>query len=260
MPQKTALITGASSGIGAAFATALAKSGHDLILVARSEAKLEQLAVALKVAHQCKVAVIPADLTEPDAASVLKAEVTRRRLQVEVLVNNAGFGSGGEFVDTDAQRNAEMISLNAAAVVALSHAFLPAMLKKKSGAIINVASTSAFQPLPYLALYAATKAFVLSFSEALSGEVKAQGVKVLALCPGPVDTPFFEATGKPEMKNMVPKPMMMDADAVVTAALQGLKQGKAVVVPGWPNKLTSFMPRLLPRRLMTAASGKLMKH
>ncbi len=260
MSKKTALITGASSGIGAAFASALASSGHDLILVARSKNKLDAIAAILTAAHHCKVAVITADLTEPDAVAKLKAEVARRKLTVEVLVNNAGFGSGGDFAESDAPRNADMISLNVAAVVALSHAFLPSMIKRKSGAIINVASTSAFQPLPFLALYAASKAFVLSFSEALWGEVKGKGVKVLALCPGPVDTPFFEASGSPEMKNKVPRPMMMTADVVVAQALKGLKSGKAVVVPGWPNKITSFIPRLMPRQLLTKASGQLMKH
>lgn len=254
----TALITGASSGIGAEFARVLAAQGSDLILVARSKDKLEALAEQLRSAHGGQVVVIASDLGKPGAATRLKAEVVKRGFAVDLLVNNAGFGSAGAFAKEDATRNQQMIALNVAAVVDLAQAFLPEMLAVQRGAIINVASSAAFQPTPFMAVYGASKAFVLSFSESLWAEARGKRVKVLALCPGPVDTPFFEATGVPGLRKTVPKPMMMGVEAVVAEALAGLAAGKSVVVPGLPNKFTSFLPRLMPRQLMATATGKLM--
>lgn len=252
---QTALITGASSGIGAAFARALAKAGKQLILVARSEDKLEALAASLRAEQGATVTVIPADLSLPECGRRLAAEVARQGLVVDLLINNAGFGAAGAFAKQDPARNAEMIQLNVSAVVDLAHAFLPAMLERGHGGILNVASVAGFQPLPQMAVYAATKAFVLSFSEALWAETRGRGVQVTALCPGPVDTAFFEATGTPELRKAVPKGLMMTAEKVAAEALAALAAGRPVVVPGAGNKLLSTVPRLLPRRWMTLASG-----
>ena len=245
---QTALITGASSGIGAAFARALARRGDHLILVARSEDKLEALAESLRGEQAVTVTVVAADLSLPGCGVRLAAELAGRGLAVDVLINNAGFGSAGAFAQQDPARDAEMIGLNVAAVVDLAHAFLPAR--------IHIARH--LQRLPQMAIYAATKAFVLSFSEALWAETRGSGVRVTALCPGPVDTPFFEATGTPELRKAVPKGFMMTAEEVAAEALSALAAGRPVVVPGVGNKLLSVVPRLLPRRWMTLASGKAM--
>lgn len=257
MPQ-TALITGASSGIGEAFARALARPGDSLILVARSKDKLEALAAKLRASHGVAVEVIAVDLSEAGCGAKLATEIARRGLRVDLLVNNAGFGAAGAFAKQAPERDAEMIRLNVAAVVELAHAFLPAMLERGRGGILNVASVAGFQPTPHMAIYGATKAFVLSFSESLWAETRGRGVKVTALCPGPVDTPFFEATGNPELRKAVPKGMMMDADRVVAQALAALEAGRPVVVPGAANKLVTWAPRLLPRRWMTLASAAVM--
>lgn len=255
---RTALITGASSGIGAAFARALARRGDHLILVARSGDKLEALAASLRAELGATVAVVVADLSLPGCGSKLAAELAGQGLAVDVLINNAGFGAAGAFAQQDPARDAEMIGLNVSAVVDLAHAFLPAMLERERGGILNVASVAGFQPVPQMAIYAATKAFVLSFSEALWVETRRRGVSVTALCPGPVDTPFFEATGSPNLRKAVPKNFMMTADKVVAQALAALEAGRPVVVPGGANKLLSAVPRLLPRRWMALASGRAM--
>lgn len=256
--SQTALITGASSGIGEAFARALATPGDTLILVARSKDKLDALAATLRADHGVAVEVIAADLSRAGCGPALAAEVSQRGLAVDLLINNAGFGSAGAFAKENPARDAEMIDLNVSAVVELAHAFLPAMLERRRGGILNVASVAGFQPTPNMAIYGATKAFVLSFSESLWAEVRGRGVKVTALCPGPVDTPFFEATGNPELRKVVPKGMMMDADRVARQALAALAAGRPVVVPGLPNKLVTWAPRLLPRRWLTLASAAIM--
>ena len=255
---QTALITGASSGIGEAFARALAKPGDTLILVARSQGKLESLAAKLRADHGIAIEVISADLSCPGGGLALAAEVAKRGLSVDLLINNAGFGSAGAFAKEDPARDAEMINLNVSAVVELAHAFLPAMLERGRGGILNVASVAGFQPTPNMAIYGATKAFVLSFSEALWAEVRGRGVKVTALCPGPVDTPFFEATGNPELRKAVPKNMFMTADQVARMALAALEAGQPVLVPGITNKLVTWGPRLLPRRWLTLVSAAIM--
>lgn len=255
---QTALITGASSGIGEAFAHALAKPGDTLILVARSQGRLEALAAKLRADHGIAVEVIAADLSRPGSGPLLAAEVSKRGFSVDLLINNAGFGSAGPFAKEDPARDAEMINLNVSAVVELAHAFLPAMLERGRGGILNVASVAGFQPTPNMAIYGATKAFVLSFSEALWAETRRRGVKVTALCPGPVDTPFFEATGNPELRKAVPKNMFMTADQVARMALAALEAGQPVLVPGVTNKLVTWGPRLLPRRWLTLASAAIM--
>ena len=256
---KTALITGASSGIGEAFAKALASKGTDLILVARSEDKLRALARQLNELYSVRVEVVAADLSVAGSAAKVHAAAEALGMPVDLLLNNAGFGTVGAFAKQDAERERQEILLNAAAVVDLSHAFLPAMLARKRGAIVNIASASAFQPLPYMSVYAATKAFVLSFSQGLRGEVRKKGIKVLAVCPGPVDTPFFEATGSEGLRKTVPKASMVTTDDVVRAALRALKAGRSVVVPGVAFKLAAVGSKFLPHDLLTAMTARFMK-
>jgi short-subunit dehydrogenase len=196
---KTALVTGASSGIGTAFAEALAGRGCDLVLVARSAGALAVLAQRLRSEHGVRVETLAQDLTAPGAAQAVQQETDRLGLGVNILVNNAGFGSVGRFDTIAAQRSAREVALDVAAVVELAHAFLPGMVARGEGAVVNVASTAAFQPVPYMSVYGASKAFVLSFSQALWAEYRSLGVRVLALCPGPVDTNFFAVAGTREV-------------------------------------------------------------
>lgn len=195
--MKTALITGASTGIGVVFARQLAQRQMELILVARSRDKLEQLAAELEEQYGVKVTVIVQDLTVAGAGKLVYDTVNQKGINVDLLVNNAGFGGYGAFSEQDLARQLEMIQLNNLVLVELSHYFLRPMLAGAGGAIINVASIAGFQPLPYLSVYAATKAFVLSFSESLWAENKDKGVKILALCPGPTESNFFEVARFP---------------------------------------------------------------
>jgi short-subunit dehydrogenase len=256
---KVALITGASSGIGETFARVLASKGSDLILVARSEDKLRALARQLNELYARRVEVVTVDLGLAGSAAKVHAAAAALGMPVDLLINNAGFGTVGAFVKQDAERERQEILLNAAAVVDLSHAFLPAMLERGRGGIINLASMAAFQPLPYMSVYAATKAFVLSFSQGLRGEVRSKGVKVLAVCPGPVDTPFFEATGKAGLRKSLPKASMVTADDVVSTALRALKAGRSVVVPGAAFKMVAAGSKLVPRDLLAAMTAMVMK-
>ncbi len=249
---STALITGASSGIGEAFARRLAAQRTDLILVARSEAKLHRLSEELAKTHGIRADVIAADLCAPEAARQVHEEVTRRGLSVDLLVNNAGFGSYGLFDALLLERESQEIALNVTALVELTHFFLPEMLANKSGAIINVASTSAFQPVPYMAVYAATKAFVLSFSEALWAECRTRGVRVLAFCPGPVDTGFATIAGSHLTGQGT-------AASVVMAALAALAQGDSYIVPGRANYWLSVSSRFAPRSWVAQFSERKMR-
>ena len=256
---KVALITGASSGIGEAFAQALAAKGTDLILVARSEDKLRALAKQLHELHSRRVEVVTADLSLAGSAAKVHAATEALGMKVDLLINNAGFGTVGSFLNQDPERERQEVLLNAAAVVDMTHAFLPAMVERGRGGIINVASVASFQPLPYMAVYAATKAFVMSFSQGVRGEVRGKGVKVLALCPGPVDTPFFEATGNKKLRSTVPKATLMSAESVVKDALRAFKAGRSVAVPGIANKLMTSSVRFVPRDLLSAMTALVMK-
>ncbi|MGH8444185.1 MAG: SDR family NAD(P)-dependent oxidoreductase, partial [Solimonas sp.] len=175
------------------------------------------------------------------------------------LVNNAGFGIAGHSASLDAACVQQMIALNCATLVALTQAFLPGMVARRSGAVINIASLAGFQPMPYMAVYGASKAFVLSYSEALWAETREQGVRCLAVCPGPVDTPFFEATGADHLRKAVPASLMMKADAVVAQSLRALDAGRTTLVPGVVNSLVSALPRLLPRRWLVSSTAKAMR-
>ncbi|HEX4205892.1 MAG TPA: SDR family oxidoreductase [Ktedonobacteraceae bacterium] len=254
--EKTALITGASTGIGAAFATRLAAAGTHLILVARSEEKLRALASQLADQHAIRAEVIVADLSRVGAARTVFEETQKRGLAVDILINNAGFGTYGQFDTIDAQREQQEILLNVAALVDLTHRFLPVMVARRQGAIINVASLAAFQPTPYMAVYGATKAFVLSFSEALWGEYRTKGIRVLALCPGETATEFFQVVG-----NGYDTPLgnAETPEKVVQVALRALEQGRPSVISGRQNALSANLSRFFPRGQVVRLVAQLTK-
>jgi short-subunit dehydrogenase len=240
--KKVALITGASAGLGVDFARQLSKRGHALVLVARRKDRLEALANELGNARAVAI-----DLSKPNATSKLMADVAANCEVVDVLVNNAGFGLVGRFPAQDAKRLRQMIDLNCGALTELCRAIAPGMVERGSGEILNVASTAAFQPGPGMAVYFATKAYVLSFTEALHEELRGHGIKVSCLCPGPTATEFGEVAG---FGAPVPDIAIAQSGPVVSAGLTGLDKNKAVVVPGFLNKLTSQGHRLLPRGVL----------
>ena len=254
--MKTTLITGASSGIGEEFARQLAARGENLLLVARSEDKLAALCDELTSAHKINAQYAAQDLTKADAAALLFAETERRGLSVETLINNAGFGAMGDFTQLGLERALQMIDLNIKALVALCYYYLAPMRERKEGAIINVASTAAFQGVPYMATYAATKAFVLSLSEALWEENRAYKIKVMALCPGVTDTHFFDAS---EAAQKPPMRIAQTPEQVVKTALRGLESGRSHIISGWLNYFTTEAERLLPRSIIERMAGKAMR-
>jgi len=253
--MNTTLITGASSGIGAAFARKLAQRGRNVLLVARSEDKLNALCNELGRLSGIRAQYVATDLSEPEAPAQLFEETKTRGLEIDMLVNNAGFGSMGDFSNLELAHELEMIDLNVKSLVELTNLFLGPMRQRRQGVIINVASTAGFQAVPFMATYAATKAFVLSFSEALWEENRPYGVHVLALCPGVTDTNFFEAAkiGRPPMRTI------QTAEEVVDAALRGLKRRKSTVISGWANWLTVESERLVPRSWVTKVAAKALR-
>jgi short-subunit dehydrogenase len=248
-PSGTALVTGASSGIGAAIAGQLASRGHSLTLVARREERLRSLATELANDHGVDAAVIACDLGEPADRLRLVSELQLGERSVEVLVNNAGFGSHGDFVNNDTSRMVGMVRLNVEAVVDLTGRFLPGMVERARGAVINVASIAAFQPLPGQAVYGGTKAFVLSFSEAIRTELRGTGVSVTAVCPGPVSTEFPEAAGMGDVEERTPDTFWMSAEEVGRHAVEGAERDRRVVVPGMINRATALAGQHSPRAL-----------
>lgn len=238
-----ALVTGASSGIGEVFARELAQRGASLVLVARSQDKLEELAQELRGSFQVSVEVLAYDLSEPGAGAGLAARLSERGVQIDVLVNSAGFGLFGPLHEVDPARVAQEVQLNVAALTELTCALLPEMRARDRGAIVNVASTAAFQPLPYMSVYGATKAYVLSFTEALWAETRGTGVRVTALCPGATDTAFFATAS--DNASVGPR---MSPEPVVTAAFSALERRRCSVVPGLANRLLAESPRLAPRQ------------
>jgi short-subunit dehydrogenase len=245
-----ALITGASAGLGVDFARQLAAKGKRLVLVARREDRLNALADELGNAR-----AVGEDLSLPGAIERLMAALDAQGEHVELLVNNAGFGLTGRFAELDGKRQRQMIDLNCGALVELAHAVLPGMIERKKGHILNIASTAAFQPGPGMAVYFATKAFVLSFSEALHEEVKKHGVVVSALCPGPTATEFGAVAGFGPSKML--DSIAADSPSVVRAGLDGVEKGKAIVIPGLMNKATAQASRFFPRSWVRKAAGML---
>jgi short-subunit dehydrogenase len=253
----TALITGASAGLGTHFALALAKQGHDLILVARRQDRLDQLAQLVRQRHGVDAHVIALDLSRKNAVAKLTETVSRQGLSVDMLINNAGYGARGAFAELDRAVQARMIDLNCRALVELCHAFLPDMIAARSGAILNVASTAAFQPGPWMAVYYATKAFVLSFSEALHEEVKDQGVRVSALCPGPTRTEFADVADMADSDLF--KRFAAPPEAVVADGLKALAANRAVAVSGGLNRVMAGSIRFTPRGVARRIAGSLQR-
>lgn len=254
MSMKVTLITGASSGIGEAFARRLAAEKHNLVLVARTEKSLHELCDELMLKHQILAHYVVLDLAEPDADLKLLEETERHGFEVDWLINNAGFGSAGDFAGLEIDRELQMIELNIAALVALTHCYLKKMRERKGGTIINVSSAAGFQPIPFMATYAATKAFVSSFSEAIAEENRPYGIQILALCPGSTQTNFFAASN-------IDRPLQVKgqqtSEQVVETALDAIKRGRTKVVSGFANKLGAFLgthtPHFLSSRVMAKA-------
>jgi short-subunit dehydrogenase len=248
MAAETILITGASSGIGRELAKCFAEEGCQLILVARSEGPLKALAADLRQSHQIEAHVFPADLSLPETPICLFANLEAKGLQVDVLVNNAGFGAQGPFAELSLERQLKMIQVNVTALTHLTRLFLPGMIERRRGGIINVASTAAFQPGPLMAVYYATKAFVLSFSEAIAEELRESDLTVTALCPGPTHTNFFVAAGMRNSRLLRMK--SMSAEAVARIGHRAFRQGRHVSITGLRNQLAAFSVRLAPRSLV----------
>ena len=243
----TCLITGASSGIGTELARGLAARGLGVTLVARREERLRELATELGSAHGVRAEVVSADVSTERGRKKLFAEVADRGLAVEVLVNNAGFGSGGRFARLDASKEVSMVRTNCEAVVALTRHYLPELERRGRGAVLNIASLIAFQPVPFQATYGATKAFVLSFTDALHEEMRGTGVTVTAVCPGPVRTEFGDAGGFGGADERIPGPLWLDAEKVARDALAAVDRGDRVTVPGPHNQIAALWGQHLPR-------------
>lgn len=252
----TALVTGASSGIGAEFATALAARGDDLVLVARSADRLESLAAELRRRHGVAVEVVVQDLAEPGAAERVATELVARGISIDVLVNNAGFGSAGRYEDIAAETDHSQLMVNVVALEGLTHRLIPGMVARGHGEVVNIASTAALQPAPYFATYAAGKAFVLNFSLALWSEYRDRGIKVLAVCPGPTETGFFDVVGT---RDAAVTGSMGTATDVVQASLRALARNKGYIVPGRQNFAAAHLmprrPRTLVARIAKRVTG-----
>jgi short-subunit dehydrogenase len=254
--MPTALVTGASSGIGLELATLLAKDRHGLVLVARGRERLEEIARGLTEEFGVAATVLPADLTDPSAPLDIVLALAEQKLSIDILVNDAGFGVYGFFANTPLGKELAMIQVNITALTHLTKLLLPGMLERRRGRILNVASTAAFQPGPLMAVYYATKAYVLSFSEALGNETAGTGVTVTALCPGPTITEFQKQAGL-EMTRLFRSPLVMDAPTVARAGYEGMMRGKRVVVPGATNRTLVQGLRVTPRRLATAIARRI---
>ena len=253
--RPLALVTGASSGIGADLARELAKDGHDLVLSARTVAPMNALAVELE-AYGARSAVIAADLGRPGAAAELASELETRGLQIDVLVNNAGLGGIGRFDQMEPQRISDMLLVNIVALTELTRFLLPGMVARRRGKVLMVASTASFQPGPRMAVYFATKAYVLSFGEALAYELRATGVTVTTLCPGATATNFFKTAGA---NDIALRPAVSSAD-VARIGYRALKEGRRVVVTGLLNRILAVAARLAPHSITLPATSALMSH
>jgi short-subunit dehydrogenase len=256
--MATALITGASAGLGLEYAKLFAADRHDVVLVARRKDRLDALAKELSAAHGVKVDVIAADLMEPSAPSRILDEVARRGLEIEFLVNNAGFGISGAFCGSDAARERGMIEVNITALVVLTRALLPAMVTRSKGRVLNIGSTAGFLPGPYMAGYYASKAFVNSFTEALAFELAGTGVTATVSCPGPTTTEFAAVAGSDQTK-LFKKAGAMNAAEVAAEGYRAMHAGTPIVIHGVQNKLGAWSVRFAPRRLALSIAAGLNK-
>ena len=255
---ETALITGASGGIGEELARLLAAGGSDVVLVARSVGKLTALAEELSRGHGVRATVVSEDLSTADAAQRIARRLTEENIALDILVNNAGFATYGPFTETAADEEAQLLQVNIVALTALTKLFLPAMVRRGRGRVLNVASTAAFQPGPLMAVYYASKAYVLSFSEALSNETEGTGVTVTCLCPGLTRT-GFQARAQMQESKLLSTLGVMSARDVARAGYDGMRAGRAIVIPGLSNKIgvqvIRFAPRALVRRIVRRIQG-----
>ena len=256
----TALVTGASSGIGAEVARQLASRGHSLVLVARREERLRSLATELSSENDVQAEVIAADLGDEAERDRLESELSGRGRGVEVLVNNAGFGHQADFARSPRERMVEMVRLNVEAVVDLTSRFVAPMAARGRGSVINIASLGAFQPLPGSAVYGASKAFVLSFSEAIRTELRGSGVSVTAVCPGPVRTEFMAVAEFPGVEDRTPGIVWTSADDVARQAVEGAEHDKRVVVPGLLNRAGAIAGQHSPRAVALPLIGRLWRN
>ena len=255
--RRTALVTGASSGIGQALSKIFAAQGNDLVLVARSQAKLEEIAGELSKKYAVSATVLAKDLSEPSSAREIFESLEKQGLRVDYLVNNAGFGTYGAFASLDLQRELEMLQVDVVSLVQLTRLFLPGMLRGGFGRILNVGSTGSFAPVPLMSTYGASKAFVLSFSEGLSEELKGTPVRVTALCPG-VTLTGFQETARVDRMRLVRGPAM-SAEQVAQIGYQAMMRGQAVVVPGFANQVLAFSVRFTPRSMARWLSRLMME-
>lgn len=247
-PTETVLVTGASSGIGRELARLFAADGSNLVLVARREARLRELAQELTARHRVKAHVLPKDLSRPEAGREIEAELRSAGIELDVLVNNAGFGDLGLFTQIGHDRQMQMVQVNVNAVTELTRRFLPGMIERRRGGVLNVASSAAFQPGPLMSVYYATKAHVLHFSEGLAEELNGSGVTISCLCPGPTATEFGADS---HMDGTLAFRLgAMSAQQVAQAGYDGFRAGKVIVIPGLRNKLVAFSVRLGPRALV----------
>jgi short-subunit dehydrogenase len=250
-PRPVALVTGASGGIGLELARLCAKGGYDLVLVARNDKKLDEITKYLAGMYQIRVERVMADLADPDTPAAIVEHVDRLGMEIDVLVNNAGFGDWGLFGRADLARQLSMIQVNVTALTQLTRLLLPGMVRRHRGRILNIGSTAGFAPGPLMAVYYATKAYVISFSEAIGNELRGTGVTVTVLCPGPTRTGFADRAGMQD-SNMFQSPNVMSAERVAAAGYRGMLRGRAIVIPGLANKLLVQSIRIAPRRLLRA--------
>ncbi len=253
---KTALITGASAGLGTEFAKLFAADGHNVVLVARRVDRLEALAKELMSSHSIQAIAIRADLTEDDAPQKLHAELRNRGIDIDFLVNNAGFGSNGAFLEQDIERELNMIRVNVTALTHLTHVFLADMVKRGSGRVLNIGSTAGFQAGPFMATYYASKAYVISLSEALAAEVKGKGVSVTVSCPGPTETEFAGNAGN-DKSQLFQSGLVAKADRVAKEAYAAMMSGDRMVIHGLMNKISTQSLRFIPRSVGQFIAAKL---
>ncbi|MBI4022687.1 SDR family oxidoreductase [Candidatus Berkelbacteria bacterium] len=252
MNGHTALVTGASSGIGLELARILAAEGHDLVLVARRREQLEEIARDLETQYAIHVRVISADLADQRAVESVVQQLKAAKVEIDILINNAGFGDYGPFAQSDRAKQLGMIDVNVRALTELTHHLLPGMVARKRGRILNVASTAAFQPGPLMAVYYATKAYVLSFSEAIAEEVRGTGVTVTTLCPGPTQSEF-QSSSRMEESRLVADRKLPTAAEVAQFGYRALLAGRPIAIHGWLNTLIPFAIRFLPRAWVVRA-------
>jgi uncharacterized protein len=253
---KWALVTGASAGIGVALATQLAEGGTHLVLTARRQERLENLASKLRKEHNIRVEIFVADLAQPDGPQEIYTFTNEKKLAIDLLINNAGFGQYGELAQVEPQRLLDMVQVNCAAVVHLTRLFLPGMIARKRGGVLILASTASFQAVPYISTYAASKAFDLLFAEGLAEEMKPYGIRVCALCPGSTESEFHEAAGQQKFSA---KHQQETAEKVARVGLEALAAGKSYVISGVGNYLGAQSQRLVPRRLVARIAANMFR-